>query len=241
MDRPLVFALLLAAGSSRRMGRSGNKVLLPLGDASILAYSLRAFEASPAVSVVYTAVRSGEEEQVAMEIDRVGAIKARGRILQGGEERFHSVRNGLEAMAAETPPEVVVIHDAARPFVNQELIETSVEVALRCGAAVAGHPMVDTAKETDGAEPHPRVVHTPERSLLWQVQTPQTFRFPLILSAYRAWDESRGVPTDDAAVVEAAGHEVRLVPGPRYNLKVTTEHDLAVARALVAGKVWSPS
>lgn len=221
------------------MGSSENKVLLPLGESSVLSYSLRALEHSPQIGAVYVAIRRGDEPLIKAEIDRWSAGKAKGRIVLGGEERFHSVRNGLEAMAAAEPPDFVLIHDGARPFLDQDLIRTSVEAAAEFGAAVVGHPMADTAKETDGAGHKPLVVRTLSRCLLWQVQTPQVFRFSLIVEAYRGWDQSRGIPTDDAAVAEAAGHQVRLVPGHRYNLKITTDLDLRVARALAEQRIWS--
>lgn len=221
------------------MGGRENKVFLPLGPGSVLSYSLRALENSSHVIAIHTVVREEDQERLQAEIDHWQVRKAADRIVVGGEERFHSVKNGLEAMAAGDPPEVVLIHDGARPFLDRHLIRISVEAASAFGAVVVGHPMVDTAKETDGSGENPLAVRTLDRSVLWQVQTPQAFQFPLILAAYRAWDESSGVPTDDAAVAEAAGHKVRLVPGHRYNIKITTDLDLRVARAMVEGRIWS--
>jgi 2-C-methyl-D-erythritol 4-phosphate cytidylyltransferase len=221
------------------MGGAENKVFLPLGELSVIAHSLRAFESSAHIDAVYVAVRPGDEERMAAEIDRCTITKAKGNILLGGEKRFHSVRNGLEAMAEEQPPELVLIHDGARPFLDEALIRDSMGAASRFGGAVVGYPMVDTAKEVGGGKSNPIVLRTLDRSVLWQVQTPQAFRFTLILAAYRGWNESQGVPTDDAAVAEAAGHEVRLVPGHRYNLKITTDLDLQVARAFLERGIWS--
>lgn len=240
MDHPSIDALLLAAGGSRRMGGEGNKVFLSLGPGSVISFPLRMLNSSPLIRALFTAIRPEDENQMAEEIDGCAAAKARARMVIGGRERFHSVRNGLEAIATAGPPDLVLIHDGARPFLDHRLIEASAGAASRFGAAVVGHPMVDTAKETDGGGPNPIALRAPERGNLWQVQTPQAFRFHLILDAYRRWDESGQTPTDDATVAEAAGHPVRLVPGHPYNIKITTQMDLEVARALVAQGVWTP-
>jgi 2-C-methyl-D-erythritol 4-phosphate cytidylyltransferase len=223
------------------MGGGTNKVFLDLADGSVLSSSLRALQKSSRIDAVYTVVRPEDMEHVTREIESAGASKAVGRLVQGGEERFHSVLNGVEAMAAGGPPEYVLIHDGARPFLTTDMIRTTIEAAERAGAAVIGHPMVDTAKEVEEGEPYPRSLRTLDRTRIWQVQTPQTFRFSLILNAYREWDDSQGVPTDDTALVEALGKPVFLVPGPRYNIKITTEADLRIARAMVTEGIWQPS
>jgi 2-C-methyl-D-erythritol 4-phosphate cytidylyltransferase len=222
------------------MGGGANKVFLELASGSVISYPLRALQSSSRIEAVFTAARSRDRDRMALEIEQCEASKAAGRIVDGGKERYHSVLSGLEAMASGSPPDIVLIHDGARPFLTREMIRASIDAAVRYGAAVIGHPMVDTAKEVDGGEPCPRAARTLDRGRLWQVQTPQTFQFPLILEAYRAWDESKGIPTDDTALVEAMGRSVHLVPGPRYNLKITTDADLRVARAMVTEGIWKP-
>lgn len=149
----------------------------------------------------------------------------------GGSTRQHSVCNGLEALAREASPrpDIVLIHDGARPFATPDLIGRAVACAEQHGAAVPGLPVTDTIKEiaTDG-----RVTGTPERSRLRAVQTPQAFGFDLILSAHRrAWAEGRHDLTDDAAVAEFAGHRVHVFEGDADNIKITTPADFAKAEA----------
>jgi 2-C-methyl-D-erythritol 4-phosphate cytidylyltransferase/2-C-methyl-D-erythritol 2,4-cyclodiphosphate synthase len=143
----------------------------------------------------------------------------------GGATRQRSVRNGLEAQA-DAEPEIVLIHDGARPFASRELIARAIEAALRHGAAVPATPMTDTVKQIDG---NSRIIATPERASLRAVQTPQAFRFDLILEAHR--NAARADLTDDAAVAEAAGHPVFVFAGDSDNVKVTTMPDLREAEA----------
>lgn len=236
MMRSRVFAMVLAAGKGARFGTSENKVYLPLGDRSIIAYSLCALENSPLVDAVYCVVRSGENERMEEEIRRWNVRKAQGRVVVGGERRFHSVMNGLEAIAALAQlPDVVLIHDGARPFFDPAYIEPLVETARERGAAVVGYPAVDTLQVSHDGE---TVSETPARHTLWQVQTPQAFRYPLILRAYRRWNTSEGVPTDDAAVARDAGHSIHLIKTPAYNIKITDARDYVIARALIEAGVF---
>jgi 2-C-methyl-D-erythritol 4-phosphate cytidylyltransferase/2-C-methyl-D-erythritol 2,4-cyclodiphosphate synthase len=148
----------------------------------------------------------------------------------GGETRQDSVRLGLEALArAPSPPDIVLIHDGARPFASPTLIARATEAALKHGAAVPGLALVDTVKEVDHAG---RVVATPQRTSLRTVQTPQAFRFDLILDAHRraAKDGVTGL-TDDAAIAEWAGHKVHVFEGEPENMKVTSADDIALAES----------
>ncbi len=149
----------------------------------------------------------------------------------GGAERSHSV---LAALEAAPPADVVVVHDAARPLVTPELVERCLDVlaAEDCDAAIAAAAVADTIKEGEGGV----VVRTLDRSRLWAVQTPQVFRRAAL---HRALTEAAGgldAATDDASLVEAAGGTVRLVPAPRWNLKVTTREDLELAELLLRAR-----
>jgi 2-C-methyl-D-erythritol 4-phosphate cytidylyltransferase/2-C-methyl-D-erythritol 2,4-cyclodiphosphate synthase len=152
----------------------------------------------------------------------------------GGETRQDSVRLGLEALArAPSPPEIVLIHDGARPFPTPALIARATEAALAHGAAVPGLALVDTVKEVDTAG---RIVATPQRTSLRTVQTPQAFRFSLILDAHRraAKDCVTGL-TDDAAIAEWAGHKVHVFEGEPENMKITSADDIALAESKMLG------
>jgi 2-C-methyl-D-erythritol 4-phosphate cytidylyltransferase len=152
-----------------------------------------------------------------------------GVVIAGGAERQDSVRNGLEACGA-ADQDVVLIHDGVRPFFPQEQIGPLVQLAVAEGAAILAVPAQDTIKEVfDGL-----VRSTLDRSLLWQVQTPQAFRCDRIREAHRRAYASGYLGTDDASLVEWCGWPVAVLPGHQYNLKITTPADLALARALIA-------
>jgi 2-C-methyl-D-erythritol 4-phosphate cytidylyltransferase/2-C-methyl-D-erythritol 2,4-cyclodiphosphate synthase len=144
----------------------------------------------------------------------------------GGASRQESVRNGLAAIAGEGAPEIVLIHDAARPFTDPALIARAIAAAQAHGAAAPGVPVNDTVKEIDARG---FVTGTPERARLRAVQTPQAFRFPLILDAHRAADAGGREFTDDAMIAEAAGHPVVIFAGDPANFKLTMPEDFARA------------
>jgi 2-C-methyl-D-erythritol 4-phosphate cytidylyltransferase/2-C-methyl-D-erythritol 2,4-cyclodiphosphate synthase len=151
----------------------------------------------------------------------------------GGARRQDSVRNGLEALAALSPaPEIVLIHDAARPFASAALIERAVAAAHDHGAAVPGLPLADTVKQVDARGV---VAATPDRASLRFVQTPQAFAFPLILAAHRLVAERERELTDDGMVAEAAGHAVHVFPGDPANFKLTTAEDFLRAQTQLLG------
>ncbi|PPC96529.1 MAG: 2-C-methyl-D-erythritol 2,4-cyclodiphosphate synthase, partial [Methylocystis sp.] len=153
----------------------------------------------------------------------------RARILPpafGGASRQESVRNGLEALATEGAPDIVLIHDAARPFADAALIARAIEAAEIHGAAAPGVPLADTIKQIDAAG---GVVATPDRAKLRAVQTPQSFRFDLIMEAHRAAAAGGRDYTDDAMIAEAAGVKVHIFEGDAANFKLTTQQDFARA------------
>jgi 2-C-methyl-D-erythritol 4-phosphate cytidylyltransferase len=212
-------AIVLAAGESRRMGR--DKTLLTLGGRPLIAHTLAAFEACPVVDQIVVVLAPSNAQAV---LDLLPAFPKVTRTTMGGRRRQDSVRAGLHTIA---PREWVVVHDGARPLVTPELIAAGVEAARETGAAAAALPVVDTLKQTDG---HGIVRETVFREALWAVQTPQVFRYDLLLRAHNA---AIGDVTDDCALVEQIGGQVKLYPGLHANLKVTTPEDVAIADALV--------
>ena len=232
-------ALVVAAGQSRRMRGKENKVLLPLGGMPVLVYSLRILEASPLIRNVWVVVRPVDVVRVERIIREYALGRAEDRLVQGGRERFESVRNGLAAIAEHQAPDLVVVHDGARPFLNPAVLEQGIAMAGEKGACVVGYPSPDSLKETlDGQ----RVSGTVDRSSTWLVQTPQVFEFRQVWEAYRNWDVREGIPTDDTAVVEAAGYPVSLLHGDRWNVKITTRADFCMAEALIEKRTipWLP-
>lgn len=152
-------------------------------------------------------------------------------MLEGGKERQNSVANGLAAVEKDT--DIVLIHDGVRPFVTEEMIADSIDAAQEYGGAVIGVPAKDTIKvcSADGM-----AVETPDRSTLWQIQTPQTFQRDLIVNAYEKADKDGFLGTDDASVAEFVGHQVKVVMGSYRNIKITTREDLVIAEAFLKEK-----
>ncbi len=215
--------IIVAGGSGTRCGGCLPKQFRLLGNRPVLARTIDLFA---------TTLRGTEIVVVlpARYIDFWKDFSARFEVpahttVAGGEERFHSVKNGLAAL--RTNPELIAVHDAVRPFATPEMIRHVIAEAESTGAAIPAIAPVDSFRETDGEGSH--II---DRSRLRIVQTPQVFRADWLTEAYRAEFDPRF--TDDASVVEAAGHSVRLVEGERTNLKLTTSEDFDLAEALLA-------
>nr|WP_314465620.1 2-C-methyl-D-erythritol 4-phosphate cytidylyltransferase [uncultured Clostridium sp.] len=219
-------AIVLAAGKGSRMGSTIHKQYMELCGKPLLYHTLRAFEES-SVDEIVLVTGPGEVSFCQNEIvDRYGFCKI-SAVTEGGKERYHSVYAGLKAV---NDCSYVLIHDGARPCVTREIIDASRAAAIRYGACVVGMPVKDTIKISDE---NGYAARTPDRTSLWQIQTPQAFRYDLVLRAYARLMESesfqKGV-TDDAMVVETMTEEkVKLIQGDYTNIKVTTPEDLEIA------------
>ncbi|HUB67955.1 MAG TPA: 2-C-methyl-D-erythritol 4-phosphate cytidylyltransferase [Candidatus Methylacidiphilales bacterium] len=214
-------AVVVAAGRSQRMGF--DKLLTPLGGRPLLIHTVERLLQTEALAEIVLVIRPGSEaemEPVIAPLREKGTI----RLVSGGAQRQDSVLAGLQAMAETS--EYVLVHDAARPFITKELVDTVFNAAKLSGAAVCGAPCSDTLKEAgeDGL-----VIRTVDRSRLWTVQTPQIFRAALLREAYAKVRETGGHFTDDTAVAEAAGHPVRIVLYHGVNFKITTPADWKLA------------
>ena len=224
-------AIVLAAGSGKRMGTKVHKQYLLMGGKPVLYYSLRAFEDSKRIDEIILVCGAGEEDYCRKEIvEKYGISKAR-KIIPGGAERYDSVWNGLK----ETKEGYVYIHDGARPFVDEEIIERAYECVSEHHACVAGMPSKDTVKIADSGN---IVTATPDRSSVWIVQTPQVFDTELIRKAYALLMEKDEISvTDDAMVAEQMlGVSVRLFYGSYENIKITTPEDLEIAEVFLKRK-----
>lgn len=226
-----VIALVPAAGMGKRMGADINKQYLLLAGKPILAHTLQIFENAPFVDDILVIVPEAEipfcREHV---VERQYLAKVRG-IVAGGAERQHSVMNGLKAATWVSDDDVVLIHDGVRPFVSVRVLERAVEVARIHDGALVAVPVKDTIKVvTDGI-----VRATPAREELWQAQTPQAFRYSVIMAAHEIAAAERYLGTDDASLVEWMGKEVHIVMGDYRNIKITTPEDLVLAEALLRG------
>jgi 2-C-methyl-D-erythritol 4-phosphate cytidylyltransferase / 2-C-methyl-D-erythritol 2,4-cyclodiphosphate synthase len=227
-----VTAIIAAAGSGTRLGSAIPKQLLDIGGRSMLARSVAAFDTHPAISDVIVVMPASLIEGGA--IDYIGRTKHDLRFVTGGERRQDSVANAFDHVLE--PTDVVLIHDAARPFVSADTISRTIEAAARHGAAIAALEVRDTVKRVD----RDVIVETVPRESIFLAQTPQGFRRD-VLAAAIAVGRSGVEATDEAALAERAGHPVHVVRGEAANMKITTEDDLAAARrhtrAETAGRV----
>ncbi|MBN8867983.1 MAG: 2-C-methyl-D-erythritol 4-phosphate cytidylyltransferase [Solirubrobacterales bacterium] len=215
-------ALIVAAGSGQRLGAGGPKALVELAGRPLYAWSVEAFRQASWVDRIYVAVPPGQADR----FTEPGIVT-----VEGGETRSHSVANGLAAITAEGSPEMVVVHDAARPLVSPALIDAAViglDADVELHALIAAAPVTDTVKRLgeDGV-----VVETLNRSTLVSVQTPQVFRVGFLRDAIATGDLAAA--TDDASLIEAAGGSVGVIESPSGNIKVTVPGDLDLAALLL--------
>lgn len=217
-----VGAVIVAAGSSRRMGGE-DKMFSLLNKRTLLARTIGIFQACDVIDKIVVVLSSANIERGRKLVSRYNWSKVI-EICTGGERRQDSVKNGLAFIQV---CDWVVIHDGARPLISRDLIERGLVAARETGAAVAGVPVADTIKAVDEKQ---IVVNTLERQRLWSIQTPQVFRFDIISEAYNKADKD---VTDDASLVEALGHKVKTYMGSYDNIKITTPADLELAKTLM--------
>ncbi len=219
--------LMPAAGMGTRLGSDRPKALIPVGGEPLLVRTLKRFQSlellDGAVIVVTPDTRAAFEDAL-----RQAFPGLRFAVVPGGAERQISVSNGLERLDPDT--DIVVIHDAARPFIGEDSVRRSIASAAECGAATVAIPSVDTILQGDADA---FLVDTPDRAFLWQCQTPQTFRVEVIRSAHEAARSEGYLGTDDATLVRRMGGAVKLVMGAPLNFKITTPADLALAECVI--------
>lgn len=238
MEKAHCVAIVLAGGRGKRMGTTQPKLYLEIQNRPVLYYSLEVFEKSPLIDEVILVAAKGQIPYCRQEIVEPYGFGKVKNIVEGGAERYHSVWEGLRVLEKENRKDgYVFIHDGARPFINEEILERAYREVCRSRACVVGMPVKDTIKIAD----EKGCIHmTPKRSLVWQIQTPQVFAAELIIQAYREVIRNekeflkQGIQiTDDAMVVEnVCGCPVHLVEGSYGNLKITTPEDLEIARVL---------
>jgi 2-C-methyl-D-erythritol 4-phosphate cytidylyltransferase len=222
-------AVIPAAGIGRRIGGSQAKQFLEMNGRPLLALTLETFQGCPAVESIVVVVPPERVEYCRRGIvDRYRLSKVE-KVVAGGRRRQDSVRLGIEATEGEYG--FVLIHDGVRPLVQRELITRVVLRAKQTGAAIAALPAKETVKEVGANN---TVIKTCDRRRVWLIQTPQVFRYEDILSAHRrAMEENWEDLTDDALLLEKMGVSIHVVEGSEDNIKITTPHDLALARLLM--------
>ena len=216
--------ILPAAGRGKRMGAGVNKLLLKLEGIPTLIHTLLVFDQDKQCDSIILVVNQDEQQEIE-ELLETYSIKKTVVFVSGGAERQQSVKNGLEAADSG----LVLVHDAARPFITLGHVGELVEAAEHEGAAVLAVPVKDTVKRVEEGY----VLETIERSSLWAVQTPQAFRIPLLREAHKKAEKEGFFGTDDASLVERLGHRVSVVYGDYNNIKLTTKEDLIFAEAII--------
>ena len=233
-----VFVIIPAAGLGTRMGgltagakparvTATSKQFAEIGGAPILVHTLRKFEAVPQVSEIVLALRADDAEVFKSRLREEG-LRKRITVVEGGEHRQQSVANGLARIDA-APDDLVLVHDAVRPFVDAEIIGNVIQAAVRYGAAIAALPAIDTVKQVDRTADGAVVVSTLPRARVVMAQTPQGFRYDVLKKAFNDAQADGFQGTDEASLVERTGHAVAVVMGSAQNIKITTPADLELA------------
>lgn len=215
--------IIPAAGQGKRMQADKNKVLLEIDSQPVIERTVAVFEADDNCQSIYLAARKEEIPVLKQMLSAYSKVKA---IVEGGTERQYSIYNALKAI--ETC-DIVMVHDAARPFISHETLSELYVAAEQYGAAIAAVPAKDTVKVVESNT----VKETPDRHTLWLVQTPQAFSYKLLMRANDQAMEAHFVGTDDASLVERTGHAVHIVESSYDNIKLTTPEDLYFAEAIL--------
>ncbi len=229
-----VIVIIPAAGLGTRMappspGKGKTKQFAELNGTPILIHTLRKFAVSPAVSDIYIALRPQEMAEFRSRLDQEPDIlRKRVELVEGGEHRQQSVANALAAISAMAD-DIVLIHDAVRPFVSEEIIGEVIRAAQKYGAAIAGMPAVDTVKQVDRTAEGAVITATIPRERVVMAQTPQGFRYGILKKVFDEAAADGFLGTDEASLIERAGGEVAVVMGSPRNIKITTPSDMELA------------
>jgi 2-C-methyl-D-erythritol 4-phosphate cytidylyltransferase len=230
-----VIVIIPAAGLGTRMApprTSGkkSKQFTELAGTPILIHTLRKFASSPAVSEIWVALRKSEMGEFRARLEKEGRdiLQKKIELVEGGEHRQQSVANALAAIAAR-PDDIVLVHDAVRPFVTSETIQEVIRAVEKYGAAIAGMPAVDTVKQVDRTADGALITATVPRERVVMAQTPQGFRYGILKKAFDEAAADGFLGTDEASLVERSGKEVAVVMGSPRNIKITTPADMELA------------
>ena len=219
--------VIVSAGRGSRMKADINKQFLKIGDKEVIAHTIDKFYNNENIGEIIIVVREDEKEFFKENvIDKYGYKNI--KIAFGGKERQDSVYNGLKALDKNC--EIVLIHDGARPFVTDEIIEKSIECAQKYNCAIVGVPVKDTIKIVNENND---VCDTPSRNKLWSIQTPQVFDYSLIMKAHEKAKVDKYYGTDDSMLMEYLGYNVKVVEGSYNNIKITTPEDLKIAEEIL--------
>ena len=227
-----VIVIIPAAGLGTRMAPAGKKAaaskqFFEIDGVPVIVHTLRVFARNPQVAQIVVALRKSEMEQFSRQLEKE-KIAGKVMVVEGGEHRQQSVANALAQLKA-APDDVVLVHDAVRPFVDDEIIDHVVREVEKHGAAIAGLPAVDTIKQVERAAESALITSTIPRERIVQAQTPQGFRYELIKRAFDSAAADGFIGTDEASLVERMGENVWVVMGSARNIKITTPGDMELA------------
>jgi len=231
--------IIPAAGLGTRMASApGAKAKKPaatkqfteLGGTPILIHTLRKFMASPEVSEIYIALRANEIDgfHARLEKEAEDILQKKIHLVEGGDHRQHSVSNAMRSVSAGED-DIVLVHDAVRPFVTAEIIHNVIQAARKYGAAIAALPAVDTVKQVERTSDGALITATLPRERVVLAQTPQGFRYDVLRKAFDEATTDGFVGTDEASLVERSGHAVAVVMGSPKNIKITAPADMELA------------
>ncbi|CDF58924.1 2-C-methyl-D-erythritol 4-phosphate cytidylyltransferase [Thermobrachium celere] len=222
----MVTALIVAAGKGKRMGLGYNKQYLLLDGKEVIARTLDVFDGLDFIDNIVVVVAEDEVDYFKKNIIEKYGYKKVTKIVKGGSERQDSVYNGLVNCCNS---DIVLIHDGARPFVKREHILKSIEMAKKYGASAVAVKVKDTVKYVQGEF----FEKTLDRNFIYLIQTPQTFKYELIIKAHEFAKENGVIATDDTSLLECLGYKVRVVEGSYDNIKITTPEDIQLAQLIL--------
>ena len=223
----MVSAIIVAAGQGIRMKGTMRKQYLDLSGRPVLAHSIMTFDSCGLVDEIFLVIPKEDVEYCQNKILSLLDLNNQINLVCGGAKRQDSVYNGLQAINKNT--DTVVIHDGVRPFIQLEALKECILISKKIGACILGTPASDTLKRVDKSD---IIETTLSRENIWLAQTPQVFRFDLILKAHATARRDGYVGTDDASLVERLGEDVKIINGGRFNIKITKKEDLAIAKAM---------
>jgi 2-C-methyl-D-erythritol 4-phosphate cytidylyltransferase len=224
---PGTVALIVAGGKGKRIGTPTNKQFLKIAGHPILCWTLWRFHQIKWINEIILVIPPNKKDYVQEEIIKKYKFELVSQLIPGGKERQESVYKGLQAINSN--PEIVFIHDAVRPFVSPDSFERLYETVKNTGNAILGVPSRDTVKEIEESG----IIKTRKRDKIWLVQTPQAFRYDIILDAHRQAALDGFEATDDSSLIERLKIPIHLVKGNTFNLKITTKNDLEISEHLV--------
>ena len=220
-------AIIPAAGVSSRLNENSKKQFVEINGRPLLFYSLYSFQKSSSISEIVLVVKDSDKDYVKKEIVQKYSLSKVSKIVEGGQLRQESVKKGFNAVKTDT--EIVIIHDAARPFVEPGFLNSIVTEAIKKNCVISAIPVKDTLKvEENGV-----IKKTTTRNSIWRAQTPQAFKYTILKNSYEKTELSDETFTDEAQIVEYAGYDVHIIEGSEYNFKITSSEDLRLAELII--------